>query len=76
MKMAARKPATSVRIPPPKATMTLDRSPPARDHLLGQRLHFRQTLARFAAGEKQDLGFANAKRRRERLAVQLPNVFG
>ena len=26
----------------------------ARDHLLGQRLHFRQALARFAAGEKQE----------------------
>ncbi len=46
----------------------------ARDHLLRQRLHFRQALARFAAGEKQDLGFA--KSRRQRSAVQLPNVFG
>ncbi len=46
----------------------------ARHHLLGQRLHFGQALARFAARKKQNLGFA--QRSRQRRAVQFPNVFG
>ena len=76
MKIAARNPATSVRMPPPTATTTLERSPPLRDHLLGQRLHFRQAFARFAAGKEERFRFAIADCSEEGMAVKLPDVFG
>src|SRR5580698_2095633 len=41
------------------------------DHLFRERLHLLQTLAGLAAGENQNAELAPAKRRRDRISVQL-----
>ena len=72
MKIAARKPATSVTMPPPTATTRLERSAPRSNHLFGQRLHFRQSLARFAAGKEQHLVRSIAEPSLRRAAARHP----
>ena len=53
MKMAARKPAMSVTMPPPKAITRLDAVAAAPHHLFGQLFERRQPLLLFAARQEQ-----------------------
>jgi len=55
-------------MPPPNATTTLDRSPPARDHPVRERFDFRKPLPVLTGRQEENLGLAIAQRAGEHTA--------